>query len=195
MPASPCWARSRARKGSSDSIPSSQNCSPKFGAVPTPASNYFQSVHRLRNPRVPLHSSCWGLYLGASGSSIGPSNLHQSTISYSALARVFFPGEKPPLLYLGFLRFPIRAGPPSTSPHLPRWRCPLPLVSPTAQSLPVAAAAMAARAGLPFCAPSPPSRPWPWRPKAASPTQPPPLPLPSHGWEEGEERRNKMAVW
>jgi hypothetical protein len=44
-----------------------------------------------------------------------------------------FPSEKPPLLHLGFLRvlrFPVRAGPPSLSPHLPRWRRPSPSVSP-----------------------------------------------------------------
>jgi hypothetical protein len=31
---------------SPDSIHKSRNCSPKFGAVSTPASNYFQSVRR-----------------------------------------------------------------------------------------------------------------------------------------------------
>jgi hypothetical protein len=64
---------------SPNSIPSSRNCSPKFGSVPTPASNYSQSVHHLRNPRVPLRSSRRGLHLGASGSSIGPLNHHQLT--------------------------------------------------------------------------------------------------------------------
>jgi hypothetical protein len=82
---------------SPDSIPSSQNCSPKFGGVPTPTttptSNYSQSVHRLRNPRVPLRSSHRGLRRSASGSSIGPLNLRQSMISSTAPARVFFPGE------------------------------------------------------------------------------------------------------
>jgi hypothetical protein len=71
----------------------------------TPASNYSQSMHRLRNLRIPLQSSSRGLRLGAFGSSIGPLNLHQSTVSFSAPGRVFFPGEKPPLLYLEFLLF------------------------------------------------------------------------------------------
>jgi hypothetical protein len=90
-------------------IPSSRYCSPKFRAVPTPAttpaSNYSQSVHRLPNPRVPLRSSRRGLRRSAFGSSIGSPNLRQSTDFLSAPARVFFPGEKPPLLHLGFLRF------------------------------------------------------------------------------------------
>jgi hypothetical protein len=103
-------------------IPSSRYCPPKFGAVPTPASNYSQSVHRLPNPRVPLRSSRRGLRRSAFGSSIGSPNLRQSTDFLSAPARVFFPGEKPPLLHLGFLVFsfsrPCRASPtlPSPSP-------------------------------------------------------------------------------
>jgi hypothetical protein len=145
-------------------------------------------MHRLWNPRVPLHSSCRGLHLGASGSSIGHSNLHQSTISYSAPARVFFPGKKPPLLYLVFLRFPVRAGPPSTSPHLPRWRWPPPLVSPTAKSLPVAAAAMAARAGLPFCAPSPPLTPVAMAAQGGLPCSAPSSPPPPAMVERKEKR-------
>jgi hypothetical protein len=40
-----------------DSIHNSRNYSPKFRVVPTPASNYFQSVHRWQNSRVPLCSS------------------------------------------------------------------------------------------------------------------------------------------
>jgi hypothetical protein len=86
-------------------IPSSRYCSPKFGAVPTPASNYSQSVHRLPNPRVPLRSSRRGLRRSVFGSSIGSPNLRQSTDFLSAPVRVFFPGEKPRLLCLGFLRF------------------------------------------------------------------------------------------
>jgi hypothetical protein len=82
---------------SPNSIPSSRNCSPKFRAVPTPVttptSNYSQSIHRLWNLRVPLHSSRWGLRRGASGSSIGPPNLHQSKDFPSALVRVLFPGK------------------------------------------------------------------------------------------------------
>jgi hypothetical protein len=56
-------------------------------------SNYCQSVHRLRNPRVPLRSYRRGLRRGATGSSIGPPNLRQSTDLSLAPARVFFPGE------------------------------------------------------------------------------------------------------
>jgi hypothetical protein len=80
-----------------------------------------------------MRSSCRLLRRGAFGSSIGPPNLWQSTDFYSAPARVFFPGEKPPLLHIGFLRvlrFPVRAGPPSLSPHVPRRRHPSPSVSP-----------------------------------------------------------------
>jgi hypothetical protein len=102
---------------SPDSIPSSRNCSPKFEAVSTTASNYSQSMHRLWNLRIPLRSSRRGLHRSAFDSSIEPPNRHQSTVFFSAPARVFFPDEKPPLLSLGFLcvlRFPVRAGPPSS---------------------------------------------------------------------------------
>jgi hypothetical protein len=54
-------------------------------------SNYFQSVHRLWNPRVPLCWSHLGLCLGASGSSIGPLNHRQSMVSSLAPAKVTFP--------------------------------------------------------------------------------------------------------
>jgi hypothetical protein len=82
---------------SSDSIPSSLNCSPKFGAVQTPTTtstnNYFQSVHRRRNPRVPLCSSRRVLRLIASNLLIGPPNHCQSTDFSLAPARVLFPSE------------------------------------------------------------------------------------------------------
>jgi hypothetical protein len=82
---------------SPDSIPSSRNRSPKFIAVPTPAttlvSNYSLSVHLLRNPKIPLRLSRRGLHRCASSSSIGPPNLRQSKDFSSAPARVFFPGE------------------------------------------------------------------------------------------------------
>jgi hypothetical protein len=83
-----------------DSFPISRNCSPKFGAVPTPTSNYIHFVRRRRNPMVPLLSSRWGLCLSASDSSIGTPNLHQSTDFSSVSVRVFFPGEQPLLLSL-----------------------------------------------------------------------------------------------
>jgi hypothetical protein len=66
-------------------------------AVPTPTttptSNYSQSMHRLRNLRVPLRSSRRGLRLGAYGLLIGPLNLYQSKDFPSAPTRVFFPSE------------------------------------------------------------------------------------------------------
>jgi hypothetical protein len=87
--------------------------------VTTPASNYSQSVHRLPNPRVPLRSSRRGLRQSAFGSSIGPSNLRQSTDLASAPARVFFPGEPPPWISTLVLYFfsPPCAAP--LSPHRP----------------------------------------------------------------------------
>jgi hypothetical protein len=94
------WALSESQNGFPDSFLIFWNCSPKFGAVLTPVSNYFKSVRRRRNPRVPLHSSCRGLRLNASGLSIRSTNLHPSMDFSSTLARVFFPGEQPPLLSL-----------------------------------------------------------------------------------------------
>jgi hypothetical protein len=67
-------------------------------------SNYSQSLHRLQNPRVPLHLSRRGLRRSVFDLSIGPPNLCQSTVFFSAPASVFFPGEKPPLLHLEFHR-------------------------------------------------------------------------------------------
>jgi hypothetical protein len=67
---------------SPDSIHNSRNCSPKFGTVSTtattPTSNYFESVQRWRNPRVPLCSSCLDLRPSAFHSSIRPSIHRQS---------------------------------------------------------------------------------------------------------------------
>jgi hypothetical protein len=82
---------------SPDSIPSFRNCSPKFGAVPTPAttpvSNYSQYVHRRRNLRIPLRSFGRGLRRGVFVLSIGPPNLCQSKDFFSAPVKVFFPSE------------------------------------------------------------------------------------------------------
>jgi hypothetical protein len=178
-------------------FPSSRNCSPKFGAVPTtattPASNYSKSVHRPRNPRVLLRSPRRGLHCSASDLSIGPSNLCQSIISTSALAKVFFPGEKPPLLYLGFLCFPVRAGPSSPSPHLLRWQHP-----PSARPPPRRRSAQSVRSAH---APRPP----PTRaPRVAAPaaagsalSSPAQHPSPSslfHGWEKEDGGRKKMTI-
>jgi hypothetical protein len=111
-----------------------------------------------------------------------------------------------------FLCFPVRAGPPSLSPHLPRWRCPSSSVSPPRQrpfppprrrrrwppaapAFPCSRARAQVRRRWPR--PSCPVRP---RPPLASPTQPPlhsPLLFPSslfHGWEEEDERKKMMAV-
>jgi hypothetical protein len=187
-------------------IPSSRYCSPKFGAVPTPASNYSQSMHRLRNPRVPLRSSRRGLRCSAFGSSIGPPNLWQSTDLASAPARVFFPGEKPPLLHLEFFRFfvfpsvqsishsPLTfpdGGAPSSSVSPPRRR---PFSPPRRwRRWPTAALALP----RPTPARTPPRERWPRpsrpvrpRPPPAGPTssssaQPPPLPLLSLPWMRG----------
>jgi hypothetical protein len=90
-----------------DSFPISRYCSLKFGVVPTPASNYFESVRRRWNPRVRLRLSHRGLHLIVFGSSIGPPNLLQSANSSLAPTRVFFPGEQPPLFVILFLRFSI----------------------------------------------------------------------------------------
>jgi hypothetical protein len=106
-----------------------------------------------------------------------------------ALARVFSPGEKPPLLYLGFLRvlhFPVRAGPLSLSPHLPQWRRPSPSVSP-----PVAVVAWLGHAPCMPCVPPKPVAPTTLGPVvAAGPTSSstcaaPPLPLLSLAWLGG----------
>jgi hypothetical protein len=82
--------------------------------------------------------------------------------------------RKPLLLYLGFFRFPVRAGPSSLSPHLPRRRRPFlpPRRWPAAAAAPHAPCAAAPVLG------------------SASPCTAPPPPLPSlfHGWEEEEER-------
>jgi hypothetical protein len=149
-------------------------------AVPTPtttpASNYSQSVHRLPNPRVPLRLSRRGLRHSVFGSSVGSSNLRQLTDFLSAPARVFFTGEKPPLLCLGILCFPVRAGPPSLSPHLPRrWRPspPFPLPWHPFSSSPTAAAVAggANRAPAPARAP-----PWQWWSRPSRPVRPRPPP-------------------
>jgi hypothetical protein len=200
-------------------IPSSRYCSSKFGAVPTlattPASNYSQSVHRLPNPRVPLRSSRRGLRRSAFGSSIGSPNLRQSTDLASAPARVFFPGEKPPLLHLGFLRlfvfpsvqsishspltFP-GGGAPSPSVSPPRRR---PLSPPRRwRRWPMAALALPrpTPARTPprerWPRPSRPSRPMrprppPAGPTSSSPAQPPPLPLLSLPWMGGRRCREE----
>jgi hypothetical protein len=130
---------------SPNSIPSSRYCSPKFGAIltpaTTPASNYSQSVHRLRNPRVPLRSSRRGLCRDAFGSSIGPPSLRQSmdssrlrrgSSSSVSLLHGFQPSSSfffsPPCTApLSLLTGPRRRDPHPCAPALPlpavrRWR-------------------------------------------------------------------------
>jgi hypothetical protein len=90
-------------------------------------------VHRLPNLRVLLRSPRRGLCRGAFGSSIGPSNLRQSTDFSSAPTRVFFPSEKPPLLCLEFLRFfvfPSKQGLPHSLLTFPGGGAPPPSISP-----------------------------------------------------------------
>jgi hypothetical protein len=132
----------------------------------TPASNYSQSVHRLPNPRVPLRSSRRRLCRSAFGSSIGSPNLRQSTDFLSAPARVFFPGEKPPLLCLGFLRFfvfPSVQGLPHSLLTFPGGGAPPPSDSPPMAPLsPPGGGGDGGRRRLPCPAPAlPPSLAWP----------------------------------
>jgi hypothetical protein len=118
------------------------------------------------------------------------------------------PGEKPPLLYLGFLRvlrFPVHAGPPSLSLHLPRRRHPSPSVSPPRRRRRWPAVAPAfpcsrARAPLPGgCGRAPRARCGRARSRPAR-SRPPlrsPLLFPSslfHGWEAEDERKKTMAI-
>jgi hypothetical protein len=102
----------------------------------TPASSYFRSVCRRRNPRVPLRSSRRELRPGAFNSSIRPTVHPQSTNLCSTPVRVVFSVEPPPLLYLGFLCFPVHTGPPSPFPHLPGGGAPSPQLPPGAAPLP-----------------------------------------------------------
>jgi hypothetical protein len=138
-PTSPRRARLEQKRFPQIQLPAPGIARRSLEAVPSPVSNYSQSGHRLRNPRVPLRSSHRGLCWGMSGLSIGPLNLSQSMDFSSAPVRVFFLGEKPPLLHLRFLSFfvfPSMQGlpvPPLTllgggapSPYVPPGAAPLP---------------------------------------------------------------------
>jgi hypothetical protein len=198
----------------SNPIPSSRYCSPKFGTVPTPAttpaSNYSQSVHCLPNPRIPLRSSRRGLRRSAFGSSIGSPNLRQSTDFSSAPARVFFPGEKPPLLCLGFLRFfvfPSMQDLPHSLLIFPDGGAPPLSVSPPMAPLFPSPAAAVADGGSRAPRPRSQARPPPTGARAQCgvagllaevellppPAQPPPLPLLSLPWMG--ERRLRRRRW
>jgi hypothetical protein len=159
----------------SDSIRNSRNCSPKFGTVPTRARNYFRSMRRRQNLRVPLRSSRRELCPGAIDSPIWSTIRPQSTNLCSAPARVVFSYEAPPLLYLGFLCFPIRVWPPSPSPHLSQRRCPSPSILPPAE------------AAAPVRAPHPVGRPG--SPPLCSPLLSPPIP-----WLRGRRRKRRKKM-
>jgi hypothetical protein len=172
-------------------------------------------VHRLPNPRVPLRSSRRGLRHSAFGSSIGSPNLRQSTDFSLAPASVFFPGKKPPLLCLAFLRFfifPSVQGLPHSLLTFPDGGAPPLSVSPPMAPLSPSPAAAVADGG--YRAPRPRSLPprrgprprarvpcaaWPapWRRSSSSLPLRSPLPFPSslfHGWEEEDERKKTMTV-
>jgi hypothetical protein len=129
-------------------------------------SNYSQSVHRPRNPRVPLRSYRRGFRRGASGSSIGPSNLQQSTDLSSAPSRAFFPGE---LLHSCSSFFKIsRVWRGSTS--FPRNLAPVARRPATAYAHAAPTAAQLGAVGRPAMA-------WPWPPPARASPQVRPLPV------------------
>jgi hypothetical protein len=92
--------------------------------------------HRLPPPRAGP----------ASGSSIGPLNLCQSTDFSSAPMRVFFPGEKPLLLHLRFLCFPVRASLPLLPLTFPGGGALSPCVSPRRGPSPFPSGSRRARA-------------------------------------------------
>jgi hypothetical protein len=96
------------------SIHNSRNWSPSFGAVPTPSSNYFQSVRRWWNPRLPLCLSRRDLRPSAFNSSIRHPVRRQSTNFSPAPARVFFSDEFFHCCLWRFLRFllHVRSPPP-----------------------------------------------------------------------------------
>jgi hypothetical protein len=114
---------------SPDSTHNSRNCSPKFGVVPTPANNYFRSVRRWRNPRVPLCSSHQELRPGVFDLSIRPLVHRQSTDFFSAPAKFVFSSEQTPLFISPFFVFSTARSQPSLSlpsPYSPPWPSPFP---------------------------------------------------------------------
>ena len=170
-------------------------------------------MHRLPNPRVPLRSSRRRLRRSAFGSSIGSPNLRQSTDFSSAPARVFFPGEKPPLLHLGFLRFfvfpsvqslshspltfpgggapPPSISPPQRRPFLPpRRRRRWPAVAPASRA-PAPARTLPRRLWPRPARPVRP-RPPPAGPVSSSPAQPPSPPLSSM---DGRKKMKRGRRW
>jgi hypothetical protein len=142
------------------SIRNSQNCSPKFEMVPTPASNYFQTVHSWWNPRVSRRSSHWEFRLGAFDSSIRPLVRRQSMDFSLTSTRVIFSGKLSHCCPMKVFHFPYVRSPISSPPERP-----LPPCSHTRGG--------AAAAGRP--ARRHPLRPWPTTPlpRVISPPHPP----------------------
>jgi hypothetical protein len=176
-----------------DSFPISQNCSPKFGGIPNPASNYFQSMYRRWNPRIPLCLFYRGLRLGASGSPIGPLNLHQSANLCSASTRSSSPSETSTIVthkVSSFLLFLVCVEAPLASLG---GGAPCPLSPPPRSPSP--------RRWLARLAPPPPARPWRRSAPRRRPAWPPPPPAcltPSsslfHGWDEEDNGFAKLPL-
>jgi hypothetical protein len=127
----------------------------------------------MQNPRVPLHSSHRRLRRSVSSSSIGPTNLCQSTVFSSAPARVFFSNGQPPLLFI-FLSLCFHrvtaASPLSSASPIQDCSCHLP-PPPRPLSLPCflflsACGRLAARLGI-----GQPPCPWTWQ-QACAPAGP-----------------------
>jgi hypothetical protein len=126
-----------------------------------------------------------------------PPNLRQSTDFSSAPARVFFPDEKPPLLYLGFLRvlhFPVRAGLPSLSPHHPRRRRPFPLRGGGGGQRPATTAVIPRPSPATVATPRAPA-PTPSRPDPTSPAQPPFLSSPLSSMDGRKKMKRGRRRW
>jgi hypothetical protein len=188
---------------SPDSIHNSRNCLPKFGAVPTPSttpvSNYFQSMRRWQNPRVPLHSSRRELRPDAFDSSIRLLIRRQSTIFFLTPANFVFSRELAPLFSEPFLHFSpcVAAQFPSLfrtlSPHVPPPpHCAPPTAEATAMTRPPSPLASAVAAVLAWPtgahttpAPRPGLRPSPLPPARATPSSS--LPMATIGEKVGED--------
>jgi hypothetical protein len=177
--------------------------------VPTPtttqASNYFWSVRRHRNPRVPLRSSRRELHPGAFDSSIRPTVRPESVNLCPAPARVLFSGE--PSTNVVHRNFSFLSPPRSPSVSSPSplfsWRQrPLPLLPPPHGASAAAAwRGTALRAGAPMHPLDPtralPRGPWAPRPPSRRLVSPPPLrvaPSPSMPWWEKEKEEEEDGI-
>jgi hypothetical protein len=167
------------------SIWNSRNRSPKFGG----GSNSREQLLSIRASSVESvgtatfvssRASFWCLLF------VDPTDGLSSIDDFMlGSARVIFSGEPPPLLYLGFLRFSVHAGPLSPSAHLHLRRRPSPSSPLPRRGTPLPAGGQRWRAPTPYA-----PRPAGGR-LGSAPALPLPLPSPSHGWEEGEERGGK----